>query len=81
MTEERLQISIEVLQALKDLAAKRNHSLRRTLEHCINTELYMDKQLKDGRTILVQDPADEQSCNQCGYHGAATYKIVFSHMN
>ena len=66
--EKRLKIPKKSFNALEELAKNRNCSVAEVIRHCINTEYYMDEQLKKGNIILCQTPSEE------------IYKIVFSHM-
>jgi len=68
MTTEKLEIPKRTWLALKALAEKRGHTISETLRHAVNTEVYMDTRLSEGRTILCQD------------HGGETYKVIFTHL-
>ena len=81
MTPERIKIPKETLVALRRLAEKRGHTLDETLRHAVNTEVYMDKQLSDNKTVLIQDGDEEYICNECGFTGGRIYKVVFTHLN
>lgn len=66
--EIKLKIKKSTLLALQKLAMKRDHTIERVLKDAINTEVYMDRRLRDGGTILCQDIEGE------------VWKVVFSHM-
>lgn len=66
--KENLQIPKGTWEALKKLADKRGHSLGETLRHAVNTEVYMDDRMSEGRPILCRD------------FDGTLFKVVFTHM-
>lgn len=70
MEINRLKISKKVLETLEILAKRRKTTIEKVLADAISTELYMDNKLREGFTILVQDPDTQQS-----------WRIIFTHMS
>jgi len=68
MSQVRLKISKKSFDALQKLAELRKHTLEETLNHAINTEVYMDEKLRDGCVILAQDKDNQ------------VWKVIFTHM-
>jgi len=66
--EVRLKLKRKALIELQKLAERRGHTLEETLNHAINSEVYLDQRLRDGGTILCQDSEGE------------LWRVVFSHM-
>lgn len=66
--KENLKIPKGTWEALRKLAEKRGHSLGETLRHAVNTEVYMDDRMSEGRHILCRD------------FDGTLFKVVFTHM-
>lgn len=68
--QAKITIPKGTLRALEALAKKRNTTIGEVLRQAVNTEVYMDKQIERGYTILAQDPDSEE-----------VWKVVFTHLD
>jgi hypothetical protein len=55
-TKISVNLSDEVLQALRDMAQRDNVTMTEALRRSISTQKFLDDELRAGKVILIEDP-------------------------
>lgn len=70
MSVQKITIPRKVLETMEALAKRRNCTIEKVLSDAVSTELHFDNKLREGYTILTQDPDTNE-----------TWRVVFTHMS
>ncbi len=59
-TKISVNLSDEVLQALRDMAQRDNVTMTEALRRSISTQKFLDEEQRAGRLVLIEDPTTKE---------------------
>jgi predicted transcriptional regulator len=60
-TKISVNLSEEVLQALREMAQRDNVTMTEALRRSISTQKFLDDELRAGKRILIEDPETKET--------------------